>query len=424
MIMDFKNYKVKLFSQVLYFYPVTKNVGYTVRYIVRLQEEIDGEALKKAFDTTMERYPYLRLKWVKGRRNDHLEYNDAPLVVLNTSAALTLGGEQANGHLLALSYKRRSIYINNSHGLVDGRGRASFLRTLLYYYYFYKDGVCLQMDNLYLADSPIDPAEYEDPYLKEFSQKPALVMKKRKTKAMHLEKMGLVTESEKVVNCLHIEEQEMMKWCKEHDATPNVAISILMSRAIKKLHPDSQDDIVTAIACDLRSTMNAPKTHWSVSSLISLPFNNKLSKLDIKDQCTVFRGSLILESDPDILAGKVCFMKKLFSFLYKIPTFIERPLCRFFWKLTIAQNTFCVSYSGKVSYGEGNSHIRGLYAETDTPAPLVIEVTVANGYFMLDIAQNWREDVYLKAFIEELAEQGISSKIAYSYDQRSTLMEV
>jgi len=422
--MDFKNYSPKLFSQVLYFYPVTKTMGYTVRYIVRLKEEIDGEALRKAFDTTMKRYPYLRLKWQKAFMNDSLEYNDAPLVVLNTSEALTLGGAQANGHLLALSYKRRSIYINNSHGLVDGRGRTPFLRTLLYYYYFYKDGSTLQMEGVNLADSPIDPAEYEDPYLRKLPDVAPLPAHKRKTDAMNLDKMGLVTESEKVVHCLHIDEKTMMKWCKANDATPNVAIALLMSRAIKKVHPDSKKDIVSAIACDLRSVMNAPKTHWSVSSLISLPYDDRISKLDIKDQCTVFRGSLLLESDPGILAGKAALIQKLFGLLYKLPTFIKRALCILFWKKTIRENTFCVSYSGKVSYGEADSHIRGIYAETDTPAPFVLEVTVANGLFMLDIAQNWKEDVYVKAFVEELEANGIPSEIAYVYDQRSTLMEV
>jgi len=422
--MDFKNYSPKLFSQVLYFYPVTKKMGYTVRYIVRLKEEIDGNALRRAFDSAMERYPYLRLKWVKGLRNDSLVYNDAPLVVLNTDEALTLGEKQTNGHLLALSYKRRSIYINNSHGLVDGRGRAPFLRSLLYYYYFYKDGVAPQMENVNLADSPIDPAEYDDPYLREIPAAAPLPAQKRKIDAMNLDKMGLVRESEKVVHCLHIDEQTMMKWCKSHDATPNVAIAILMSRAIKRVHPESSKDIVSAIACDLRGVLNAPKTHWSVSSLISLPYDDRIAKLDIKDQCTIYRGSLILESDPGILTRKAAIMQKIFGILYKLPTSIERSLCRFFWKKTIEKNTFCVSYSGKVSYGEVDSHIRGLYAETDTPAPLVIEVTVANGHFMLDIAQNWREEVYVKAFVEELEANGIPSEMAYVYDQRSTLMEV
>ena len=98
-------HNVRIYSAAPYFYNLSKKVGYTVRYIVRFDEEIDGEALRNAFESAMKRYPYLRLKLVKGCFSDHLEYNEAPLVVLNTSEALTLGGEQTNGHLLALSYK-------------------------------------------------------------------------------------------------------------------------------------------------------------------------------------------------------------------------------------------------------------------------------------------------------------------------------
>lgn len=47
-----------------------EKLGYAVRYIVCFDEEVDGEALKRAFESTMKRYPYLRLKLVKGLFSD------------------------------------------------------------------------------------------------------------------------------------------------------------------------------------------------------------------------------------------------------------------------------------------------------------------------------------------------------------------
>ena len=41
-------HNVKIYSAAPYFYNLKKKVGYTVRYIVRFDEEIDGEALREA----------------------------------------------------------------------------------------------------------------------------------------------------------------------------------------------------------------------------------------------------------------------------------------------------------------------------------------------------------------------------------------
>lgn len=125
-------HNVKIYSAAPYFYNLKKKVGYTVRYIVRFDEEINGDALKKAFESTMKRYPYLRLKLVKGLFSDHLEYNDAPLVVLNTSEALTLGEKQTNGHL---------------------------------HYCLLRYNEPIEMDNVNLEGSEMDPEEYREPFM-------------------------------------------------------------------------------------------------------------------------------------------------------------------------------------------------------------------------------------------------------------------
>ena len=176
----------------------------------------------------MKRYPYLRLKLVKGLFSDHLEYNDAPLVVLNTSEALTLGQTQTNGHLLALTYKRSSIYVNNSHGILDGRGRAPFMKTLIYYYCLLRYNEPAEMENVNLEGSEIDPEEYREPFMQKLPKRRRFGPGDSMPKAMKLSKMGLVKKSDPLVHCLRINEKELMDWCKQHDATPNVAIAIMM----------------------------------------------------------------------------------------------------------------------------------------------------------------------------------------------------
>lgn len=417
-------HNVRIYSAAPYFYNLSKKVGYTVRYIVRFDEEIDGEALRNAFEYAMKRYPYLRLKLVKGCFSDHLEYNEAPLVVLNTSEALTLGGEQTNGHLLALSYKRRSIYVNNSHGIFDGRGRAPFMRTLIYYYCLLRYDEPVEMENVNLEDSEIDPEEYREPFMQKLPKHRRFGPGVSMPKAMKLSKMGLVKMSDPLIHCMRIDEKELMAWCKQHDATPNVAIAIMMNRAIHKLHPESKLPVGASVNCDLRATLNAPKSHWSLIFLLNLFYDKKIAKLDISDQCTVYRGSLIMQSDPDVLANATSVSKMFYSLVYHVPKPLKQLFCKIMFPILKKPTTFAVSYAGKTTYGSCDKHIRGLYPECNCGYEMNIEITVAGGYFLLDISQMWKEDVYYEAFRCELEANGLHPETTYVYDQRCTLFEV
>jgi len=409
-----------------YFYSVGKKVSYTVRYIVRMTDEIDGDILKQAFETTMQRYPYLRVKYVKGFNSDHLEYNDAPLVVLNTSDALVLG-PKTNGHLLAITYYRKSFYLNYSHGLLDGRGKGPFLKTLMYYYCSKRYNENVEMENVQLAGEPIDPMEYEDPYTRHVPTRSIFgksIFPYFNPRPAKLLKLGLIKESPTVVHCLSIDESAFMAWCKQHDATPNIAITVMMCRAIKRLHPDLKKKITPYICCDLRNALSAPKSHWSLITPLFLNFDRKVAKMDITDQCTVMRGQLLLQSDPEELHKWIRVYKVAFSSISHSPKLIKKMISKRIMGSIEAFSTFAVSYSGKVSYGSCDKYVRGFYPEPNFGNHLMIEVTVTGGKFLLDFAEKCRESVYFDTFRTELEANGIPSEVTYTYDQRTTLLEL
>ena len=147
---------------------------------------------------------------------------------------------------------------------------APFMKTLIYYYCLLRYNEPIEMDNVNLEDSEIDPEEYREPFMQKLPKRKRFGPGVSMPRAMKLSKMGLVKVSEPLVRCMRIDEKELMAWCRQHDATPNVAIAIMMNRAIHKLHPDSKLPIGASVSCDLRTTLNAPKSHWS------LIFRNKL----------------------------------------------------------------------------------------------------------------------------------------------------
>ena len=52
----------KLFTEIIPLYRSRKDNPYTIRIRIRLQDAVDPVVLRRAVDTTMERYPYFCVK--------------------------------------------------------------------------------------------------------------------------------------------------------------------------------------------------------------------------------------------------------------------------------------------------------------------------------------------------------------------------
>lgn len=62
-----------------------------------MKEPVSGEALRHSVNQTMERYPYMKIRVHKTRREILLEENNEPIVVKNTDVPVVLGSEDVNG---------------------------------------------------------------------------------------------------------------------------------------------------------------------------------------------------------------------------------------------------------------------------------------------------------------------------------------
>lgn len=406
--------KIPIYSAFPYFYSVSAKRRNTVRYVIRMMDDIDGDALRRAVDTAFLRYPYLKVRYCSNRKEGWLEPNDADIVVVNSDKAVTLSSEESNYQLVALGYKDNNIIMYSFHGLFDGRGRAALLRTLLYYYCTFRYGETVTMDNVNLVDTPIDTAEYEDPLHKKIIQT-LKIHSLPVLNPMRLQRMGMVSPGHFTVHCLKIPEDSFIRWCKQNDATPNTAVALLMSRAIASVHPDSRKKICAGVCCDLRPAVDAPKTHFSLIQWAHLIFDSDLFRKDFQTQCTAVRGQLTLQSDLDSLKGMAIFIQKVANPITRFPSLaVKKIVSRGIMSFSYRSMTFGVSYSGKLSFGSCGEHIRGLYAEPDTfGLGMVIEICVADGYVLLDIMQEWEEDVYFNAFLAQLEAIGMDIVDAY-----------
>lgn len=396
------------------------NIDLSVRYEIQMKDKVDGMLLQRAMDTAMQRYPYLKKRLIESSTSFHFVENDLPVVVLNTREPVHLCSPQTNFHLFCLSYFDDSIFFDNSHALFDGRGRSSVLHTLIYYYCLFKYQVEIDMPGVQLVGSPIDPLEYEDPYEKEIpSLKVDLPDIKQPQNVMCLPSMGLVRKSKTQIHHVRINEKQLMSLCKSSDATPNTAITLLMCRAIHKLHPESDRSIAAGIYCDLRSCLKSPLTHKPIVTAPLLEFSSDMYNLDFAEQNTIMRGKLMLATDESNLLKVARDLKDWSLKVNDMPTAREKiAAAHKMWEDAVLGRTFAVSYSGRSKFGTCDQYLKAFFPQVSAfMMGLLIEVTTADGWFYVTFIQEWKEDVYFNAFLKEIVSFGIDFDLLYSSEE-------
>ncbi len=405
------------FCDTLDYYCLNEHISKSFRYIVHMKDEVDGEALRHALDITMTRYPYLKKRIIADGKGYMLEDNDLPIVVKKSDKPMTLCGSESNHHLFALTFFGKDIFFNNVHAIFDGRGRGPMLHTLMYYYCKIRYGEEVEMQDVWLAGTPIDPAEYFDPFTVPLPQTDDLLpLPEIPAKALRLEEQGLVVRSRQYLHYIRIHEKQLMSLCKSSDGTPNTILSLLMCHAIDKLHPNAQEPIIGQIYCDYRHVVGAEKSHHNMVTTLPLVYEHSMRDMSLEKQNTAMRGNILYLSDPSILLHTVTGIKAACEAVNSLPTLqakfdaVAQGMGAFF-----NQTTFAISYSGKKSFGTCDKHIEALFpAGEPIGIGILMEVTAADGWFYVVFMQDWREDVYFNAFLKEIVSLGLDFDLLYS----------
>lgn len=406
--------KEKILCTFPWYYTISGGYCVTIRVEMKMREPIDGDALRKAVDITMSRYPYLGKRLESSFFRYYLVENREPVAVIETDGPVTLGGREANGHQFAFSYWGNSIYLNQTHGIFDGRGSYPFTSTFLHYYCLYRYGEDISVPNMNLAGTPVNPEEYADPYRRPFPKSGTKLKNPDKLKlALKLEKMGMVTPSQMHYCRIKINEAELMRLCRSSDASPNTALSVLVCRAIRKLHPNVKAPVVTSIFCDPRPALKSGLSHHSLAAPLCLSYDSRMDRMEFPAQNTIFRGKLMVLSDDETMLRKQRCMRRLYKSLNLLPLLCLKKLAgRIGRWLSFRTCTFFISYARNSSFGECDRHLE-VYSPLQyiQGSGLTLEISTVDESFMVTWLQEWNERVYLEAFLRECDSVGLGYEL-------------
>ncbi len=294
------------------------------------------------------------------------------------------------------------------HALCDGRGVMPFVETLLYYYCRLAYGEKPLPEGVRLTDDPLLPGETLDPFLQEYDYD------KENEKDFPTLSRDAFTIPENVPAEeatddryeVQIPAADYMGVCREHNATPVILLSLLMSRAIGELYPQYEKPIHANIATDMREELDAPNTFKNCVKSMILPYSRELASKSLTEQAIEYRALLKAQRDRDYCRREANAMMGLFNKLDTLDSYEEKQkIMSFFEGMTL--NTYIISYLGKFRLGENAPYIDSIHLYNSGATGLGINMICCGDSFVLDFKQSFPSDRYVQAFCGQLRALGI-----------------
>ena len=399
----------KLFSELRSLYVTTRESPSEIRIRIRMRDLIDSEALRHAVDTTMQRYPYFCVELRKRDGQYVFAENHRPVVITNSLHGVALNSEASNYHMIAFCWQDNWIILDVFHGMTDGVGAYEVVKTLLYYYCSERYDIQLNDEGIRLVGDEIPEEEWADP-LASRTDLPTPRRNDQMSDALNLiASAGLEADHRHTVYSIAISESEFMKFNLDNDGSPGTMVSLLLSRAIAKLFPDSKDIIRITLCVNQRKALHAPLAHQSLVGGVFLEYKDRMRDWPLEMQGAAYRGMVFAQTQEEKVLMGAASMKGVNGLLLSKETDQERlGVAGYINALATRVVTATVSYVGRANYQEAEQYIRDFRLWTSSEADgMNVEISAVNGRFTLDFLQTFSSPIFVNAFLRELDENGI-----------------
>jgi hypothetical protein len=377
---------------------------------VRMKDTVRGDLLRRALDTALVRYPYLRGKLVEKDGDFYLAENLLPFNLAKTEKLRALGSASVNFHLIDVTYTSTSVRVAFHHALVDGRGIKPFLESLVYYYSALRYRDVLDPAGIRLAGEPLLPGETAEPFGDEMYEvgntPPPRVIRDGYVLPEHAAQVDVSYRSE-----ISISRDELLAFAKQNKATPAILVALLASHAIKSIHPDAAKPIVCSMASDMRHELALDNTHKNAVSSLYLPYTDEIQSLSLTEQATSYRETIREQKHPDAVRSAANSQIGMSDKLDQLATLDEKKkMLAFFDDLRI--DTFVISYLGQLNFADAAPHVESVHLYSSGNNGLILNMLSAGEFFTIDVLQSFESDEFVTTFANELTEAGLTFTVS------------
>ena len=284
-------------------YEVTSSSLYTAKVVVELNIPVHGEVLREAAQKAFRRFPYYSRTV---RRDDQgafvLEPCEKPICVFEEGDQVTLGTEQTNGLLFAITYGPSTVYFNFCHNFCGGCGAMMWIKSTLWQY-LTDEGYEVDSEGILTPGSPIPPEETAVPDPESFPEEEVIGRYTGGDSYVpikdYLPYLTNPSKGGQVFYPITIDKSALMKFARENDGSPNSILSAAMFRMCSRVFPKAKQ-ISSGIVCNYRKDVGCPETYRDLVRVIHARYMPTMKDWPIEKLSTVTRGSMYLQMQPEI----------------------------------------------------------------------------------------------------------------------------
>ena len=364
----------------------------TMGVILSLKEPVNGEVLRSVVEKLRVRFPYFYVKAVRKESDPVPVPNDLPMTVRNTWEPVRFNTEATNFHLAAWKYKDHRLAFEIPHSLTDGAGILPYVKSAMYLYLSETTGRTFDPAGFRLPGDVIPESETGNPFAN-LNITGTEVPLYRKKPIPDFFRLTDGTDRNKRVFCLKFHESQIMQYCREFDSTPNVFVSVMLAKAARRRDPGSDKTVTVSVCVDHKAMLGNHDNYRCFAGEAVLDFPRSRDLDDVAKACTLARGQLMLQAQPENSLWAVGQMKR------RLP--LPSP--------DLAQESICVSYPNSRSFGPLDPWIEELYIMTSLSSitDILCIVTCVNHSFFIALMQPFSSDRYFRCFLEELDLAGV-----------------
>ncbi len=381
----------------------------TMCVIARLKEPIDGDILQSVVQELSVRFPYFYVKAVAKDNDVYPEPNSLPMTVRGTWDPIDFNSAQSNYHLAAWKYEGTRVALEISHSLTDGAGVFPYVKSVLYLYLTRKTGEALDPEGIRLPKEAIPESETGNPFaaLDIDGAKEPLYVKPTVEDFLRIKTEGDLTPQ---VHYVKLKESQLIEYCRDFDGSPNAMIAVMFARAARKYDPDNEKTVSVSVAIDHKAMLGSYDNYRLFANVIELDFPKSRSLNDLMKSCTMARGQMMLQAQPENSLWAMKQRKLTYAKLEQLP--LEIKLGAIAKSAGMPRWTFSVSYVNSRSFGSLDPYIEGLSVVADPGVfDIGCEISCINHNFFLTIIQSFSADRFVELFLKELSSVGIDCEV-------------
>ena len=393
-------------------YPTDKAFYMTYRF--DLKEDINPEALCKAWEKTAKVYPYVTYATVIRRGQMVLAENPLPFVLRETGEVIEPSTPAAAFHTVTMCYLGNVLWVYADHVPYDGTGFMYVLESFFYHYYCITDAVEYPVpDGVHTEkDGPVSGQDI-DAYLQVEPQDPKAAMGALLGKeAFEIKESPddciFVPKADCRGFCISVPSGEFMKYAKSVKGSPQSVLYVCFAKAMQRIHPDNTLPFNFMVPVSIRKVMGNDSSllHQVVHFNYSLPAGELSGKTD-EELNTRFRAALSAFAAQDAIKKTAGIYRAICEGYSK--AFVYGALN----KIVMDQRKNLkagveVSYLGTLRTAEYGKRIRMTAFHVMQERGIMLQATEVGEYFYIDWYQGFHGEEYVLAMRDVLAEEGIS----------------